>query len=132
MKKRSSIFAFAIFLAASLPAAAQNLGDRLYKEVAVDGKTLYRWVDYYSLDEYDSKGNEIHYKSSSGYEKWYEYDSRGNQIHYKSSSGYEEWYEYDSRGNKIHYKNSDGYEYWNEYDFYADGKVKTCRTYKRF
>ncbi|MBR6079467.1 MAG: hypothetical protein IKP60_04825, partial [Treponema sp.] len=80
MKKRSSIFAFAIFLAASLPAAAQNLGDRLYKEVAADGELLYRWMDYYSLYEYDSMGNIIHYKDSNGYEKWYEYDSRGNQI----------------------------------------------------
>ena len=69
MKPRVPVFAFAILLTASLPAAAQNLGDRCYKEVTVDGKTLYRWVDYDSLDEYD---------------------------------------------------------------FYADGKVKTCRTYKRF
>ena len=90
MKPRVPVFAFAILLTASLPAAAQNLGDRCYKEVTVDGETLYKWVDYAGFTEYDINGKEIHGKSSGGYECWF------------------------------------------EYDFYADGKVKTCRTYKRF
>lgn len=132
MKPRFPVFAFAILLTAYLPAAAQNLGDRCYKEVTVDGETLYKWVDYTGFTEYDINGKEIHYKSSNGYEKWYEYDANGNEIHRKDSDGSEFWYEYDVRGNQIHRKDSDGFEYWYEYDFYADGKVKTCRTYKRF
>lgn len=111
MKPRVPVFAFAILLTASLPAAAQNLGDRCYKEVIVDGEALYKWVDYADFTEYDINGKEIHWKSSGGYECWYEYDANGNEIHRKDS---------------------DGSEYWFEYDFYADGKVKTCRTYKRF
>ena len=33
-------------------------------------------------------------KDSDGFEKWYEYDSNGNQIHYKDNDGEEYWHEY--------------------------------------
>ena len=153
MKPRVPVFAFVILLTASLPAAAQNLGDRCYKEVTVDGEILYKWVDYTGFTEYDINGKKIHYKSSNGYEKWYEYDANGNEIHRKDSDGSEKWYEYDSKGNlihrkysdgyedwseydakgnQIHYKNSTGSEYWFEYDFYSNGNVKTRRLYERF
>ena len=153
MKNRALIFAAAFIFLASLPAAAQELGEKIYKEVTVEGEQLYKWVEYYSITEYDSNGKEIHYKDSDGDEEWYEYDSKGNQIHEKSSSGDEEWWEYDSDGNQIHCKNSDGYEWWYEYDskgnqihyktskgyewwyeytFYPNGNVKTKKAYSTF
>jgi YD repeat-containing protein len=132
MKNRALIFAAAFIFLASLPAVAQDLGEKIYKEVTVEGEQLYKWVEYYSITEYDSNGNEIHYKDSYGYEKWYEYDSNGNEIHYKSSDGCEWWYEYDSKGNQIHYKTSKGYECWYEYTFYPNGNVKTEKAYSTF
>jgi YD repeat-containing protein len=62
--------------------------------------------------EYDSNGNEIHYKDNDGYEWWCEYDSNGKLIHFKTSDGVEYWHEYDANGNYIHFKNSDGFEEW--------------------
>ena len=85
-----------------------EVGERLHKEVTVDGKTLSKLVEVYSVIEYDRNGNEIHSKYSNGREVWYEYDSNGNEIHYKNSDGKEEWYEY---------------TYW------KNGKVKTKTEY---
>ena len=89
-----------------------EVGERLRKEVTVDGKTLSKLVEVYSVIEYDSNGNLIHSKYSNGEEYWYEYDRNGNEIHYKTSNGKEEWYEYDSNGNQIHYKDNKGNEKW--------------------
>ena len=58
-----------------------------------------------NLREYDSNGNEIHFKTSTGFESWREYDSNGKEIHYKTSNGCEEWY--DSKGNSITKKQFD-------------------------
>ena len=66
--------------------------------------------------DYDDKGNMIHYKKSSGYERWCEFDNKGKLIHYKNSNGFEIWYEYDDNGNCIHSKDSKGNEIWLEYD----------------
>ena len=132
MKKRTLIFAAAFIFLASLPAVAQELGEKIYKEVTVEGEQLYKWVKYYSITEYDSKGNQIHYKDSNGDEVWWEYDSKGNQIHSKYSDGDEWWYEYDSKGNEIHSKYSDGDERWYEYTFHPNGNVKTKKEYKTF
>ena len=64
--------------------------------------------------EYDSNGNEIHFKNNDGYEWWSEYDSNGNEIHHKDNDGYEWWKEYDSHNNQIHFKNNQGYEWWSD------------------
>ena len=93
-----------------------EVGERLHKEVTVNGKTLSKLVEVYSVIEYDRNGNEIHSKYSNGKEYWYEYDRNGNKIHSKDSDGYEEWYEYDGNGNEIHSKTKYGNEYWYEYD----------------
>ena len=29
------------------------------------------------------------YKDSNGYEEWHDYDDKGNEVHYKSSDGFE-------------------------------------------
>ena len=118
--------------------------------VTVNGKPLSKWVEVYSISEYDNNGNLIHSKNSdfvecwkeydsngnlihSKYsyscEEWSEYDSNGNLIHYKNSDGKEEWNEYDSNGNLIHFKNSNGKERWCEYTYWKNGKVKTKTEY---
>ena len=105
-----------------------KLGEKVYKEISVNGETFSKWMIAIEFSEYDSKGNKIHSKNSDGFEekgryeydnkgnkihyksnycdKWWEYDDKGKLIHYKTNGGEEEWYEYDSNGNKIHYKNS--------------------------
>ena len=70
---------------------------------------FYEWIKVYWIERtYDSNGNTLTYKNSTGY--WYEstYDSNGKQLTYKDSDGY--WTEktYDSNGNELTYKNSDG------------------------
>ena len=85
-----------------------EVGERLHKEVTVNGKTLSKWVEVLSISEYDSNGNEIHSKTKYGNEYWDEYDSNGNQIHYKDNSGE---------------------EYWHEYTYWKNGKVKTKTEY---
>ena len=109
----------AIFICLSVFCFAQNVGEKVYKEVTVNGETLSKWLEVTSLEEYDSKGNHIYYKNSNGYEAWSEHDSRGKEIHYKDSYGYERWSEYDSNGNMIHYKNSYGKEEWSETASYS-------------
>lgn len=140
----------AVFFILGALAFSAEVGEKTYKEVTVNGKTLSKRVEVLSISEYDNNGNLIHYKNSNGYEYWKEYDSNGNLIHSKYSDGYEEWneydsngnlihsqnshglekwYEYDSNGNLIHYKDSNGEEYWHEYTYWKNGKVKTKTEY---
>ena len=95
---------------------AEEIKEKAYLEVEIDGKIQGKWCDFYGLDEYDRNGNLIHEKSSYGYEFWYEYDKNGKKVHTKNSAGDEWWLEYDKNGNMIHEKNSDGKEWWHEYD----------------
>ena len=116
-KKIFSLFALVTFLSCIAPvtvfAEEYVLGKKYYKNFPGTGN---KWVKLHSITEYDKNGNEIHYKSFSGYEQWYEYDANGNLTHRKDSYGNEAWHEYDKNGNLIHMKNSDGYEDWYEYD----------------
>ena len=119
----------AVFFILGALAFSAEVGEKTYKEVTVNGKTLSKWVEVLSISEYDNNGNLIHSKNSNGYEYWKEYDSNGNLIHSKDSDGYESWKEYDSNGNQIHYKDSSGEEYWHEYTYWKNGKVKTKTEY---
>lgn len=110
------IAATAVMLSCTL-IFAQEVGDKFYKEVTVNNEKVSRLVEYVRIFENDANGNDIHYKDSSGSEKWAEYDLDGREIHLKSNSGYERWSEYDSNGNKIYYKDSSGSEEWSEYDY---------------
>ena len=122
------IFSVVFFILGTLAFSAE-VGEKTYKEVTVNGKTLSKLVEVYSVIEYDRNGNEIHFKENDGYEYWCEYDSNGNLIHSQNSHGLEKWYEYDSNGNQIHYKDNDGEEYWHEYTYWKNGKVKTKTEY---
>ncbi len=78
-----------------------------------DGEDFWTELSFEYYD-YDSKGNLIHSKSTSGYEKWF--DENGKEIHSKNSDGEEVWSDYDSEGRRLHYKKNDGYEEWTKYD----------------
>ena len=119
----------AVFFILGPLAFSAEVGEKTYKEVTVNGKPLSKWVEVYSISEYDNNGNLIHFKSSDFVEYWKEYDSNGNLIHSKYSYSWEEWSEYDSNGNLIHYKYSDGKERWREYTYWKNGKVKTKTEY---
>jgi hypothetical protein len=58
------------------------------------------------------KNNEIHVRTSGGYEYWSEYDENNHLIHIRDSDGYAQWNEYDEKGNLIHVRTSGGYEWW--------------------
>ena len=66
------IFSVVFFILGTLAFSAE-VGEKTYKEVTVNGKTLSKWVEVLSISEYDSNGNQIHYKDSSGEEYWHEY-----------------------------------------------------------
>ncbi|MBO7136604.1 MAG: hypothetical protein J6V73_08280, partial [Spirochaetaceae bacterium] len=110
-------FVAAVFVA--VPLCAQELGDKIQKELTVNGEKVTRMVKYTGFAEHDSNGKQIHFKRSDGFEKWTEYDSNGNKIHSKRSDGYEFWYEYDENGNMIHY-HSKHYEDYLKKFFYTD------------
>ena len=105
-----------------------NAADKEYIEVEIDGKTVGKWMELTSIDEYDSTGNKIRtktYGDYSYYEFRYEYNAKGQQIHYIYSKGSQQtgesyknetWYTYDKNGYNIYSKNSDGEEVWNEYN----------------
>ena len=85
------------------------------------------------IKEYTEKVfEEIKHIDEYGNEYWYEYDSKGNLIHEKWSSDYEKWYEYDINGKMIHFKDSDGVEGWYEYEYYQNKQIKKVTEYVRF
>ena len=113
--KRLIICICLILLFVSSNASTQQLGEKVYKEVIVDGQKVNRWIETVCIAEYDDKGDIIHSKFSSGEEYWYEYDAKGNLIHEKWPDD-EFWYEYDAKGNLIHEKLASGSDIWYEYD----------------
>jgi YD repeat-containing protein len=72
--------------------------------------------------EYDERGNQIHTKSTSGYENWVKYDDQNRVIYIrtKNESDYpsdeEYWAEYDEQGHEIYVKYPNGFEEWKEYN----------------
>ena len=40
-----------------------NVGEKVYKEVSVNGETISKWLTVSEISEYDNKGNKIHYKT---------------------------------------------------------------------
>lgn len=129
MKRVIIILVFALL---SAFAFAQTVGNKVYKEVSVNGEKVSKWLKVYSITGYDDRGNEIHRKCSNGFECWNEYDNKGNKIHSKYGGGLEEWYEYDNKGNMIHFKSSNSLEELYEYTFWDNGKVKTKTEYSTF
>ena len=129
MKKLIVVF---IGLCALSSVSAQKIGEKVYKELSINGESVGKWCEYISLDEFDESGRKTHTKgaftdTTFSYDEngklvsdsagdVYKYDSHGNNIYFKNPSrGFEIYYEYDSNGNMIHYSRTDGVEEWNEY-----------------
>lgn len=104
----------------------EKLGEKVYKKVTVDGKTISKWVVFEEMTEYNEYGKPLCYGDSDGTEGWYDHDENGNEIHYKNNG------DYDARGNEIHFKNNHNREWWFEYTFHENGKVKTKKKFNSF
>ena len=135
MKKLIAIFAVIFVVCASALFAQER---RCIKK---DGEDFWTELSFEYYD-YDLKGNLIHSKSTSGYEKWFDeneneihskttygtedwsdYDEKGNLIHLKMSGGFEKWYKYNERGDSIYFKNTTGIEYTTEYEYDEQGNI---------
>lgn len=142
--KKNTLFLI-LFITIIYTINAQNIGDKVYKELTIDNKTVYKWCELYSTKEYNEQGKETRYTSSvvdrintydnngnktytkelyffsvpTVYETTYEYNQYGKLILEKSIKDgkkiNEKYYEYDSNGNQIHTKSEDTEE-WNDYD----------------
>ena len=110
-------------------AFTQEVGEEVCKQVNVNGEMRYTWLKVDSITEYDSNGNEIHYKDNKKQESWSNYDSQGNKI-YSKICKVVEWYENDGNGNEIYHGYNDIIEYWYEYTFWENGTVKSCVVYR--
>ena len=105
-------FIVTIFMCISL--SGLELGDKIYKDVTINGKKASRLVRYEYFYEMNPEGKQIHYKNINGNEIWDEYDLKGNLIWREGTVDLEKWYEcynYDEKGNKIYYKIDTAYEY---------------------
>ena len=128
MMKKIILLICILFVISGTAVFAQQVGDKVTKEIIFDGNKFNKQFEVNAVKEYDTKGNMIHEIILNDKEYWYEYNSNGKVIHGKWSEGdtkgsapIEGWYEYDEHGNKIHEKWSDGLEYWNEYEYDAKG-----------
>ncbi|MBR4789378.1 MAG: hypothetical protein IK024_00625 [Treponema sp.] len=92
-----------------------EIGQKVYKSVLINDEKVYRWVNLDAITKYNSNGKITSYKSKY-MEYFNEYDDKGNLIHYKDSNGLEEWMEYDDKGNLIHHKFNSGTEVWTQYN----------------
>jgi YD repeat-containing protein len=136
--KNITLFIFLPFLLLGVDTLAQEVGEKVYKEIIIDndGK-IGKWFEVKEIKRYDENGKIVYENPTMvGGETWYEYDSKGNQIHMKSEKrenwkkyndngqvifekwqdGKEYWYEYDLNGNEIHIVSNDDFEKWKEYD----------------
>ena len=88
------------------------------------------------IEEYDKNNNQIYYKDSDGFERWYKYDENNNEVYYKSSSGFERWMEYDKNNNRVYFKDTENNEEWKKYDennreiYYKDSNNGKEKWYK--
>ena len=116
--KKVIIFICLIVLISVTTGYPLEVGEKVYKEIILGNQRVNKWVNIFSITDYDDNCNEIHYKNAYDEEWWYEYDAKGNRIYGKNSYGEDEWhkYEYDDKGNIIHVKDSDGNEHWYEYN----------------
>lgn len=133
MRIRKILFVGILGLCIFNNAVAQKIGEKVYKEISIDGELIGKWCEYLSIDEYNEAGKKNHSKNqwenlfytydengrliSDSDGDVYQYDSKENNIYFKNASRkFEIYYDYDSNGNMIHYKRTDGVENWYEYD----------------
>lgn len=66
---------------------AEEIKEKVYLEVEIDGKIQGKWFDFFKLVEYDRNSNKVYEKSLYTGELWNEYDKNGNLIQQKDSVG---------------------------------------------
>ncbi len=94
---------------------APNIGDKIHKNIIIDGKNMYKKLICTNITEYDSNENETHNKNLES-DAWYEYDKNINLRHYKNKDGTEVWEQYDDNMNVLYRKHSDGTLLYYVYD----------------
>jgi hypothetical protein len=77
----------------------QWLVNRLKKQLVV----MLKFQDngYWQTWQYDERGNEIRYETSSSYWETRQYDENGNKIRYETSKGDWKTWQYDKRGHVV-------------------------------
>lgn len=99
---------------------AFDIGKKEYRMVTSNGVKEKRFVQSFSIEEYNKDGKLI-YSKDSFYEDRYEYNEKGILIHYRCKSknaGNKDWYyDYDDNNRCIHAYTSDKLSNsWYEYD----------------
>ena len=128
MKQKPLIFiCILLFITNSL--TAQRVKEIIYKKVIDHGEKTYRYVQFFSLVKYDSKGNAV-YEEDSFRKRWNEYNDKNLIIHSREDyyeeffyrgddtpipADSESWYEYDDQDRLICWKDSRGDSDINEY-----------------
>ena len=103
MKKITVCLLFLLVLVA-VSSFGQELGQKVYREVTINGEVVKKWVKVIGIEDYDERGKALYEKDIDGFTQ-YEYDDKGNEIHWIWQTGkdrYEYWYEYDDQNRKIH------------------------------
>jgi hypothetical protein len=99
--------------------AARLINNKQYPLIiSANGKEIYREEadGFWSMREYDSKGNKTSCIRSDGYWDKHEYDSNSNEVFFRTSRGFWMKCEYDEMGNTTYLNNSDGFWMKCEYD----------------
>ncbi len=129
------------FLLFSTVLSAQTIGEKVYKEIVVEGKKESHWLICKEYLEYDVSGNLILKRDDYG-EKRYTINVQENKLDRKNDNSYmaeyeddriihektsflEAWYSYDNNGNLIYRKSIHSLykeitEQWMEYDSNAN------------
>lgn len=109
------LLASLLILAATATVHSEEPGDKVLKQVTLDGKEVTMELIYQGITEYNPNGKIIYIKTQEK-ETWYEYNVQGNCIHEKGINflehlfEYEHWYEYDEQGKIITLRSK--IEYW--------------------
>ncbi len=117
IKKRNItiLLASLLILAATATVHSEEPGDKVLKQVTLDGKEETMELIYQGITEYNPNGKIIYIKTQEK-ETWYEYNEQGDCIYTKYVSELKTIFE-------------GRYTYWYEYTYYPDGTVKTRKSY---
>ena len=78
------IVCFSILLALVVASGfGQDLGQKVYKEVTINGEIVKKWLKVTGIEDYDERGKSLYEKDTDGFSQ-YEYDDKGNEIHWVS------------------------------------------------
>ena len=85
--KKNILFICIIGIVLGTAVFAQQVGDKVTKEIIFDGNKFNKLFEVNVVKEFDTKGNMIHKTVLNDKEYWIEYNSKGEMIHEKWSEG---------------------------------------------